>query len=286
MRVYKALKSKSKDESEKIDISIGSIDAPQIVIENNCKNVAPEKQPLPAVKAAPSHGSQGSQAVPKKEPPQGVINLLKIIQEPTENTEQWTKVVAERNVTFYKKQVAGCPVVLVKGTAIIEGIPLNVMWRAIADLELRKKWETVFSAMEVVDQNQETGDEIVYFVLKTPFGIQERDFLQRRSIIHDYPTRGQTVIHFESVEHPLRPEIKKCIRAHTYISGYVFKEISQFPLRCELHIVSQTDIKGMIPKTIINMFAASRTKAWVEAFKKGCEKLMDGMRKNNPKAPL
>lgn len=205
-----------------------------------------------------------------------ITNLLNIINEST-NSNDWVRVVNQKNTVFYKKQIPDCPVVLVKGSTILEGIPIGIMWRAIADLDLRRTWDTVFSTMEVVESYPD-GTELVYFVLKGPFGIQGRDFLQKRTIMHDYPRKSQTIIHFVSVENDVRPPIKKYIRAHTYISGYYFKEISKSPLRCQIDIVAQTDIKGAIPKTIVNMFAGSKSKAWTEGYKKGCLKLMNDMK--------
>jgi len=196
---------------------------------------------------------------------------MEIINEETDSNE-WSRVVNQKNMAFYKKQVAGCPVVLVKGNAILEGIPLDIMWNAIADLDLRKSWDTVFSTMEVVETNPD-GTEIVYSILKAPFGVQSRDFLQKRTIVHDYPNKGQIIIHFVSVENEKRPVVKKYIRAHTFVSGYFFTELSASPLKCKVDIVSQTDIKGLIPKAIVNMFAASKSKGWVEGYKKGCLKL-------------
>lgn len=201
-----------------------------------------------------------------------IVKLLDVIDEPAD-AKEWGKVVNRKDMVFYKKQMPGCPVVLVKGSAILENIPLDTLWKAIANLDLRKTWDTVFSTMEVVEQNPD-GTEVVYFVLKAPFGIQDRDFLQKRTIVHDYPNKGQTIIHFVSVENKLRPVVKKYIRAQTFISGYFFTELSKSPLKCKVDIVTQTDIKGLIPKAIVNMFAGSKSKAWVEGYKKGCLKLM------------
>ena len=167
---------------------------------------------------------------------------------------------------------------LVKGMAILEGVPLEVMWKAIADVKLRMQWETLFSTFELLEQHPEESSEVIYFGLKAPFPVQDRDFVQKRTILHDYPAKGQTLMHFVSIEHPNKPPQSSFVRAHTYISGYYFKELSQFPLRCALHIVTQVDIKGYIPKSIVNMFAARGSRSWVEAYKKGCMEIMARMR--------
>ncbi len=201
--------------------------------------------------------------------PPAIHRLLAIYNESTEG-ENWSQVINERNVVIHKKTIEGSPVVLVKGVAILEGVPLRVMYEALADASIRTKWDNLMTNFEVIESLPEDSSEVIHFVIKAPFTVQDRDFVQRRTTIFDYPQRGQILMHFESIDHPLRPITSKYVRAHTTIAGYMFKEISTFPLKCSLSIVSQVDIKGYIPKSLVNMCAGRASRGWVESYKKGC----------------
>lgn len=50
-------------------------------------------------------------------------------------------------------------------------------------------------------------------------------------------------MHFEHAEHPNKPNRKNHIRAHTIISGYLFKSDPENPNNTVVSIVAQTDVK-------------------------------------------
>ena len=53
----------------------------------------------------------------------------------------------------------------------------------------------------------------MYYKIKTPIGISQRDFLQRRTILRDYPRPGVTTLHFKSIIDSRFPPVKKIVRA-------------------------------------------------------------------------
>ena len=63
--------------------------------------------------------------------------------------------------------------------------------------------------------------------MKTPFGIDNRDFLQSRKIIRDFPKIGMVSMHFKSVTHDKCPVKRKIVRADTIISGYLLEEVQR-----------------------------------------------------------
>lgn len=66
--------------------------------------------------------------------------------------------------------------------------------------------------------------------------------MQKRTVVKDY--KGwDYCMHFEHAEHPEKPNRKNHIRAHTIISGYLFKRDSENPNNTVVSIVAQTDVK-------------------------------------------
>lgn len=103
--------------------------------------------------------------------------------------------------------------------------------------------------------------------------VKDRDFVQQRKVWRDFPDASSHVIHFKSVETPKCPEYKKYVRAHTNISGYFIKTVSLNPLRTLLVIVAQNDLKGMIPKFIVNKVGSKKPREWIENLKSGVKEL-------------
>lgn len=103
--------------------------------------------------------------------------------------------------------------------------------------------------------------------------ISDRDFVQQRKVWKNTPFPHSHIIHFKSVEVPECPHYKGIVRAHTYISGYYIQKVSDSPLESKLIIVAQNDIKGSIPKFIVNSVAAKAPRQWVENLKEGCKRV-------------
>ncbi len=120
--------------------------------------------------------------------------------------------------------------------------------------------------------------EILYMSLESPvFFIKNRDWVQQRKAWKKTPNDNTFILHFKSVELDDVPETDKCVRAHTYISGYFVTKISEN--KSLLIIIAMNDIKGSIPKWLVNRESAKAPKKWVENLKKG----MEIIRSNNKK---
>lgn len=92
-------------------------------------------------------------------------------------------------------------------------------------------------------------------------GTSNRDFLQQRKVKFDFPKKGQITMHFKSVEHPKMPQKAKVVRGETIISGYLFEEVkTEKGMVTNLTIISQNDIKGVVPKYIVNMISGKAPK--------------------------
>ena len=155
--------------------------------------------------------------------------------------------------------------VLVRAYARIPNTNAANVFYHIYDPKKRQSWDKNFSAISVIP----TDDcEILYCQLQAPFGVTPRDFLQYRKALND----GECLsILMRSAEHETHPNLSGFIRAESLISGYVIRERGP---DCDLFLMSQTDIKGLIPKWIVNMVAAKAPAQWVESLTSSCAKLL------------
>jgi hypothetical protein len=101
--------------------------------------------------------------------------------------------------------------------------------------------------------------------------VKDRDFVQRRKIWRNFPDDNSVILHFKSVEHHLCPLKNNCVRANTIISGYYIQTISANPLRTRISGITQTDVRGSIPKMIVNRIAQNAPKEWMKNLLNGCK---------------
>ena len=200
-----------------------------------------------------------------------LMSLIELMNEPTTKENGYSKIIEEETRQVYKKHREGYDIILIKCYAKIP-YSKDVIFEAISNLEIRKKWDSVFSELRVVNHNGENGSEILYMIIKSPvFFISDRDFIQQRKVWKNFPTEHSHILHFISVETPECPINKKCVRAETIISGYYMQDDPDQPGHSILGILSQTDIKGNIPIYLVNKFAPKSAKNWIKSLYKGCK---------------
>jgi len=199
-------------------------------------------------------------------------NFVDIMNEKPLKKNGYSKVIDEPDTKIYKKMTEGTPVILIKSICHIP-YDKQVIFSAIADLDIRKKWDSVFSELKVVNHDGENGAEILYMIIKSPsFLVSDRDFVQQRKMWKNFPDERSHILHFISVENKDCPINKKIVRAETVISGYFIKDDEERgPNHSILGIISQTDIKGNIPTWLVNKFAPKSSKGWVKSLYKGCK---------------
>ena len=200
----------------------------------------------------------------------GLDKLLELEEWPVAD---WEDVHTSEFIHIYKRKEEHSPVILIKAYTTLRNLPPEKVFRLIYDLEIRSEWDNVLSNMYIFDKINENIDHM-YSLYKAPFGISNRDFCQRRTKSMGY--KGTSfMIHFESVEHPDCPAIKSNIRAHTTISGYIIRPDPKNPGSTLMTILTQTDIKGLVPKFIVNTAAAKAPKDWTRNFIKNAERLIN-----------
>ena len=146
-----------------------------------------------------------------------IINIAR------EDLSSWDNTCSGDNVNVYKKMTGDSPIMLLRTIAHIQNIPPDIVFETIANQEVRRGWDKVLSNFEIIEDHPEKGVSILYYMIKTPIGVSNRDFLQQRKVRKNYPAPGMITMHFKSVTHPKCPEKPKTVRAETIISGYIIE---------------------------------------------------------------
>ena len=184
-------------------------------------------------------------------------DFKKLMRVAQEEVSSWDNAGSGDNVDVYKKLIDGSPFVLMKTYALVENITPEVIYEVMANQEIRSKWDKVISNFEIIEDFPDEGRSVLYYMVKTPIGVSNRDFVQQRKVKKNFPVEGAITMHFKSVTHPKCPEKSRTVRAETLISGYIMEPATDSKGRpsTRLTIISQNDIKGVVPKTLVNMAA-------------------------------
>ncbi|CAD8163996.1 unnamed protein product [Paramecium pentaurelia] len=190
--------------------------------------------------------------------------LVDLIEEPIDG---WEIILKKENLIIYKTFKPGNPAVFVKGHSDLIGITIDVLLKAIHNEKYRQKWDKILLSFQVLERESAIVD-IIYYYVKSPPCVDNREFCQKRILKYDFPKPGQTCLLYFSVEHSKAPKFKGHIRAETLISGYILESI---PGGSRLYFCSNNDVKGDIPKSLVNYVASRAPISWINSLRKGCE---------------
>lgn len=94
-----------------------------------------------------------------------------------ENKAAWEMVGQPDNVEVNKRIDPSCPFVMMRTRAQIPNIPPTIVFEVLVNQEVRRSWDKVICNLEIIDDFPEEGRSILYYMVKTPIGVSNRDFL-------------------------------------------------------------------------------------------------------------
>jgi hypothetical protein len=137
--------------------------------------------------------------------------------------------------------------------------------------EIKQKWDKIVASYTLNKNGYMNCQDIIYYIVRSPIGITNRDFLLRKHEIEGYPSAGEKTYIFKSVIDQRWPQTDKIIRAETFFSSYTFKPTGPEGKDTEMWITTHHDTKGHIPKALINMMVSKAPKQWEKTFGGACK---------------
>jgi len=188
-----------------------------------------------------------------------------LLQKEQESQKGWEICVDRKEIKVAKMMPNPTnPIMTLRAWATVRGVDINAAFYQFYNMEQRCSWDKIFAKMELVDPDVQAS-EVLYSLLKPP-AVTARDFLQYRRIkvFED----GSIHIVLRSAEHPNCPENKSYIRAESYIAGYILRQTFEGdePV-LSVFLMSCADVKGLVPKWVINLMAPKKPPEWVDAFR-------------------
>lgn len=154
----------------------------------------------------------------------------------------------DKNVLVWDKKVEGEAMRMLKTFAIFEGCPPSQLWDLLQESVYRLQWDSNCKKCRTVVR-MDARNDICYYASKAPPGVSDRDVVCQRAW-HNAGD-GEYVIMNTSVKHKSCPEKMSYTRAWSKLSGYLIRPHGDNS--SALVFISQTDMKGLIPSSVVNM---------------------------------
>jgi hypothetical protein len=158
--------------------------------------------------------------------------------------------------------------------ARIAGVPPQTMFHILYNNEARKNWDHHYARFDTIWIDEKDPNlDILDAIVSAPIGCANREFLEwRRRLVPDRnrdPHSGKFVIFLRSWSSPeSRPVLKGNVRAEVWLSAYLIQwwtdpSTGQI-LGSDVMVMTQIDIKGLVPKYLVNALSNSAPKKWVK----------------------
>jgi len=120
---------------------------------------------------------------------------------------------------------------------------------------------------QTLEKESDMSYSKIYYAIKSPFGVSDRDFILDQYIRRDYPEPGQVSLHVASIPHETsgKPLVKGRVRADIKVVAYIFTPLNDLETGdevCDCFMITSVDINGLVPKWIVNMASIDVPKKW------------------------
>jgi len=147
---------------------------------------------------------------------------------------------------------------------VLKGVKAENIAKMSRDISYRAKDERPPKQVKIVEETSKNSD-ILYIELDLPFPMTNRDFVQKRLFVRNKEDpevvkqlglwnwdHAYNIIMIESIERAEYPVKSKPIRAETSMNYMLLEEDSNDKTSLKVTWVLSQDLKGDIPKMIIN----------------------------------
>jgi hypothetical protein len=199
--------------------------------------------------------------------PISASEVMKLYKVEENTTYKWDRVCNKEGMICEKVVPEGSSSVLVRATADLPGLDPIIVFYHICNFDRRLKWDKNFNEMWLLEEGVVAEDDSVNDIIYSNVRcspVSDRDFVQYRlcqvrdDVIH---------VSIRSTEDMRCPPKRGKVRAETYASGYIIRRTAN---GTKLFLVAQNDIKGLVPKFIVNSQAARVPPQWCNNLRNAC----------------
>ena len=200
------------------------------------------------------------------------------------NDLDWVLSVTKDNIKIYYKQIRlkneenkNFDTLIFYVEAILD-IPSYKVNEYINNINFRKEFDSLYNQVKVLSENEDESNNLkiieLYFYMKMPVFISDRDFVVRKKIWNEYNNKkGCYLIHLKSIENSEYPPKQKPVRGKfinraAYICPYMDEERE----KCKLYLASCFDMKMSFGVSMMKSKGSEGQGKWVEELIKNINK--------------
>lgn len=163
---------------------------------------------------------------------------------------EWLAEYDKNRIQVFLKNSQKSNITRVKTRGIFPTVKPDILFKSLIHDEYTRHCDTNMAQWVIVEQIDNSND-ISYYASKIPqliaIFVSPRDFLSQRA--YGQTGKDEYMIVLSSIKDDRQPPKKKWVRAEIIITGFLIRKHEE---GCELIYLSQTDLKGKIPKKAIN----------------------------------
>jgi len=191
-----------------------------------------------------------------------------------QSDKSWEKCNSNDRVSVWRKMDDNTGIYAIKMIGRIP-FPQEVVEAVLFVHSLRISWDKVLEDVKEIDELDGQA-HLLHIITKAPPGVTYRDFVHLRRVRHNSKDKSKVVLDISTLSDKV-PEHQDYIRAHTFCSGAILlsdlipnMETKKLDEGTKYSMISQLDMRGYIPKTIVNWAVAYKSMDWFESLNQAC----------------
>jgi hypothetical protein len=161
----------------------------------------------------------------------------------------WSRVKENDSGEVWRKVVQGVDAHLVKGLLKFPGVPHEDV-AILLGREMRPRWDDKLMAYDLLEEfDNYTINQVS---LKVPSPCSNRDLVQAETVRRD---EDKIMIVMKNATHEKAPVRKNFVRAELFPSSFIIRPDESNPGSSKMTVLAQFDMKGVLPKFVVNHFA-------------------------------
>lgn len=182
------------------------------------------------------------------------LEVLRLAEKQNGNDEGWEPYIERKKmITWRREEKPG--LYAYKVYVEYSDISAEDFLFVQTDIGYRKKWDETAISLEIIDSEENTNSEVIYWEMLWPKLFNNRDYVYNRRYIID-KTNNVIIIVNKSTQHPKCPPMSSKQRVHEYWSYMVIRPTTSFSKPGLEFVLTYFDNPGLsIPKSITTWVA-------------------------------
>ncbi|CAH0513202.1 unnamed protein product [Peronospora belbahrii] len=175
-------------------------------------------------------------------------------------------IYAEKDVEIFRlsQNDSSLPVYYAKGWLPFSA---DTLFDALMDARYRESWDMTVHELHVIER--QNVSDVMYFALKLPWPLADRDYVYRRQIKF-YPTQNAFVVLYQAANHGDAPAHDTRVRVETCTLSLSIRSLPSSNDSCDFHLEYEDDTDFSIPNYMVNLLLRTRMPSFMTELRKAC----------------